>query len=57
MFDRHGFEDTQQEMFVESDDPSDWRYKRRGTVLGRMHAHKRELWEQYIDHCPEREEG
>jgi hypothetical protein len=56
VFDQHGFVETQQEMRVDSDDPADWKYKRRGTVLGRMHAHKRELWEHFIEHCPERKE-
>jgi len=57
VFDQQGFVETRQEMFVASDDPADWKYKRRGSVLGRMHAHKRELWEQYILGCPKREDG
>ena len=27
------------------------RYKRRGTILGIMHAHKLELWERLVEEC------
>lgn len=33
-----------------SEDPADWRYKRRHTVLGYWHQIKLEMWEA---HCPE----
>ena len=37
-----------------SDDPKQWTYKRRGTVLGRWHAIKQELWAKHISTgCPE----
>lgn len=39
-------------LWKSSDDPADWRYKRRGTILGIMHAHKRDLWRYYTEHCP-----
>lgn len=32
-----------------SDDPRDWRYKGRHTVLGLWHQLKLQLWEQYLD--------
>jgi hypothetical protein len=31
-----------------SADPKDWRYKKRGSVLGFWHQLKMELWEQYL---------
>lgn len=52
VFDKYGFAETVYEMYVKSDDSTDWQYKRRGTVLGRMHAHKRELWEEMLRTCP-----
>lgn len=51
VFPRDGFQQTQQSLFVASEDPDDWRYKRRGTVLGLMHQTKRELWEQATAFC------
>lgn len=56
VFDAGGFAEVRSWLWVESDDPSKWRYKRRGTVLGVMHAHKLELWEQYTLGCPHRKE-
>lgn len=32
-----------------SDNPKDWRYKRRRTVLGFWHQLKKEMYEQYLD--------
>jgi hypothetical protein len=34
-----------------SEDPSDWTYKRRGTVLGKWHQYKQELWKHHLDEC------
>lgn len=34
-----------------SDDPTDWTYKRRGTVLGKWHQIKKELWERHLYEC------
>jgi len=36
-------------MFVASEDPSRWKYKRRHGVLGRWHDLKQELWRNHID--------
>lgn len=36
-----------------SEDPADWRYKRRGTVLGYWHMIKLQEWEQHIKDCEE----
>lgn len=32
-----------------SEDTADWKYKRRGTILGKWHQMKRELWQRHID--------
>ena len=37
---------------VESEDSTKWKYKRRGTILGSMHATKYQLWIQYTENCP-----
>jgi hypothetical protein len=34
-----------------SDDPRDWRYKRRNTVLGKWCQIKQQLWEEHIYCC------
>jgi hypothetical protein len=52
VFDRNGFAETVQSLYVETDDPSKWRYKRRRTILGMMHEHKRDLWKQHTQGCP-----
>jgi hypothetical protein len=36
-----------------STDPSDWKYKRRGTILGNWHAIKQQLWERHKEECVE----
>lgn len=36
---------------------SRYRFKRRGTVLGLMHQHKRALWEEMVGSCPDRKEA
>ena len=33
------------------DDPSQWRYKKRHTVLGKWHQIKREMWAQHLSEC------
>lgn len=37
--------------WTDSDDPADWVYKRRRTVLGKWHQIKRELWDEHLDMC------
>lgn len=32
-----------------SDDPKEWRYKKKGTVLGFWHQLKMEMWERHLD--------
>jgi len=34
-----------------SDDPNEWKYKRRSTVLGKWRQVKRELWDRHIYGC------
>jgi len=46
------FREIVRQMHKESDNPKDWRYRRRGTVLGWMHAAKLELWESVTRSCP-----
>jgi hypothetical protein len=36
-------------LWVNNDDRSTWRYKRRRTVLGFWHQLKLQLWAQYLD--------
>ena len=43
-------------MWSSSDDPVDWRYKRRHSVLGRWRQLKLEMWDHHIEHCPERDD-
>lgn len=38
-------------MWSGSDNPEDWRYKRRHTVLGFWHAYKKQLWEYHLATC------
>jgi hypothetical protein len=37
-----------------SDDPADWKNKRRGTVLGKWHEFKKQMWSHHVDEggCP-----
>ena len=42
------FADVKRWARSESEDPSDWRYSRRGTVLGMWHAYKRQLYEEAV---------
>lgn len=34
-----------------SDDPKEWRYKRRGSVLGKWHQFKQEAWRHHLVEC------
>jgi hypothetical protein len=36
-------------LWVHSDDPRDWKYKRRHTVLGHWWQIKQQLYAQYLD--------
>jgi hypothetical protein len=40
-----------QSLKTESESSSDWQYKRRSTILGRLHAEKLRAWERMISKC------
>lgn len=46
-----GFGQVRADLFVASDDRAQWRNKRRGTVLGIMHAEKLTAWEHFTTNC------
>jgi hypothetical protein len=48
------YKDVYEMFWSGSDDTSTWVNKRRGTVLGRWHQLKLELWERHIDLCERR---
>lgn len=41
------YRDVFQMLWSSSGDPKDWRYKRRGTVLGMWRQIKLEMWREY----------
>ena len=43
------FTDVRAMLLDESEDRADWRYKRRGTVLGLWHQLKMEMYERAVD--------
>jgi hypothetical protein len=43
------FADVRRMLWVGSDDPSDWRYKRRHTVLGHWRAIKQQMYAEYLE--------
>lgn len=45
------FGEVQAEMFVGSDDPAEWVYKRRHSVLGRWRMIKLAMWETHLNEC------
>jgi hypothetical protein len=42
------FRDVRQMLWVHSDDPREWKYKRRHTVLGLWRSIKLGLWDRYL---------
>jgi len=42
------FSDVQSMLWSESEDSADWRYKRRGTVLGLWHSIKQDLYNEAV---------
>lgn len=47
----HTYQEVYDLMKDNSDDPADWKYKRRNTVLGYWFQLKQELWEHHLDQC------
>lgn len=50
------FQTVKDSLWVNSDDPNDWKYKRRHTILGRWHMLKIEMWKSHIESCNADEE-
>jgi len=51
------FRTVRQMLRVGSDDPRDWRYKRRHTVLGLWHQLKQQLYAEYLDRWDDQQLG
>lgn len=45
------FASVRAELYTPSNDPADWKYKRRHTVLGRWHQLKQSMWQYHLDTC------
>ena len=43
------YADVKRMLWDESQDRADWRYKRRGTVLGHWHQLKKEMYDRAVD--------
>jgi hypothetical protein len=47
------FQSIKDDLYVASDNPEDWVYKGRHTVLGRWHALKQSMWADHLAQCEE----
>jgi hypothetical protein len=47
------YQSVYESLWSGSDDPEDWQYKRRGTVLGRWHQIKQSMWRDHLEQCEE----
>jgi hypothetical protein len=45
------FQEVKDSLWHESNDPKEWRYKRKRTVLGVWHMAKRLEWEGHLKNC------
>lgn len=45
------FAQVREMLFVYSDDPVDWGYKRRHIVLGKWCQIKQEMWQEHLECC------
>ena len=45
------YRDVYEMLWSGSEDPEDWTYKRRHTILGKWHQLKQELWELHLEMC------
>jgi hypothetical protein len=39
-------------LYKDTDDPEQWVQKSRGVLLGKAHQHKKDLWNQWTNKCP-----
>jgi len=47
------YDEVYQMLWKASNDPTDWKYKRRGAVLGFWFQIKQEFWDQHLNSCAE----
>ena len=47
------FSEVSQMLWSASEDPADWKYKRRNTVLGTWRMMKKQMYDQYLDQWKE----
>lgn len=47
------YDEVYQMLWRSAEDPNEWRYKRRNTILGFWHSIKQEYWEQHKKLCEE----
>jgi hypothetical protein len=45
------FREVWELLWVNSENPADWKYKRRGSVLRLWHSLKVEMWEEHLANC------
>ena len=45
------YSDIYMMLWDEYADRAKWRYKRRGTVLGKWHQIKKEMWSEHVEAC------
>ncbi len=51
------FAEVKDMLWVGSEDPADWRYKRRNTVLGHWRSLKLAMWEIHLGECEQQKEA
>jgi hypothetical protein len=54
---RRAYRELRDSLWRTDDDPSTWRYRRRGTMLGMMHATKLAAWTRYTQACREAQDA
>jgi hypothetical protein len=47
------YEDVFDMLWVSSENPEEWVYKRKGSVLRLFHAIKLGMWKEHVEHCAE----
>jgi len=51
------FQSIKDSLWVASDDPKDWKYKRKSTILGKWHQFKVQMWNDHLGQCNGAEES